>query len=242
MRVLGSPGGMHSLVENECEEALDAVCTEEARLGEGVMFEFTPPEWAENPFGELDNGPFEPEDDSDSSIEELPPSPPPRDGSLEEEAQDRKGELRGENSPKFVPFDQVADYDYIDLAAAEEQPDPVIEYEYIDLAAEENKDERRGAVWSSIKGPVYRPRQRPKPRQKPRLTQMSRPGAGTGGIIRKPTRQNIAQILKTQGVENIKLVDKVTPGAQKINIKYQGGSETLQTSTGVRKPYRPLWI
>ena len=35
------------------QRQMDAVRAEEARLGDGLMFEFTPPEWAENPFGEV---------------------------------------------------------------------------------------------------------------------------------------------------------------------------------------------
>ena len=150
-------------------EAMEAVHTEEARLGEGLMFEYTPPDWAENPFGELDDGPFEPEDDS--SIEEIPPNPPPRGNSLEEEAQDSEEEEGDRSPPQFVPFDQVANYNYINLAAADDQPDLFVKSEYVDLAAEEDEPRerrRRGAAWSSVKGPVFRPHPKPRPRPRPR--------------------------------------------------------------------------
>ena len=172
------------------QEQMDAVRAEEARLGAGLMFEFTLPEWAENPFGKLDDGPFNPGEDfnSDTFIEEVPPGLPWGDDDLEEElgeeAQDREGEGGGENPPPFVPFDQIVEYDYVDLAAdKEEQADSVIEHEYIDLAEEE--DEPRQREKRGLRGPVYRPRQRPRPR--PRPVQGPRRGTSTGGRIHHPT-------------------------------------------------------
>ena len=84
---------------------------------------------------------------------------------------------------------------------------------------------------------MFRPR--PKPRPRPRPGQGPRRGTGIGRPILRPTKQNIAQVLKTQGVDNIKVVDKLPAGPQKINIKFKGpdtsqtsypGSQTLQTS------------
>ena len=170
------------------QEQMDAVRAEEARLGAGLMFEFTPPEWAENPFCELDDGPFNPGKDSDSFIEEVPPCLPWGDDDseeqLEEEAQDREGGGGGKYPPPFVPFDQIVEYDYVNLAAdEEEQADPIIEHEYIDLAEEE--DEPRQREKRGLRGPVYHPRQRPRPR--PRPAQGPRRGTSTSGHIRHPT-------------------------------------------------------
>ena len=112
------------------------------------MFEFTPPEWAENPFGERDHDPFglgESSSDSDSFIEEVvPPLPREEEDVLEEvlggEVQDREGEGGGEDPQQFVPFDEIADYDYIDLAAEEdeEQAAPANDDEFVDWIGEEN--------------------------------------------------------------------------------------------------------
>ena len=61
------------------QRQLDVVRAKEALLGDGLMFEFVPPEWAENPFGEEDFDPFglgESSSDSDSFIEEVAPPLP----------------------------------------------------------------------------------------------------------------------------------------------------------------------
>ena len=76
-------------------------------------------------------------------------------------------------------------------------------------------EERRGDLEVLCSVPDQLPRPRPRPGQGPRR------GTGIGRPIRRPTRQNIAQVLKSQGVDNIKVVDKIPAGAQKINIKVQ---------------------
>ena len=209
------------------------------------MFEFVPPEWAENPFGEENHDPFglgESSSDSDSFIEEVaPPLPMIDEDVLEEvlggEVPDREGEGGGEDPPQFVPFDEIADYDYVDLAAEEEeeQAAPANDDGFIDWIEGEDEPcqrERRG-----LKGPVFRPR--PKPRLRPRPGQGPRRGTGIGKPIIRPTKQTSLKFLKTQGVDKIKVVDKLPAGAQKINIRYKGsdtsqtsyrGSQTLQTS------------
>ena len=227
------------------QRQLGVVQAEQALLGEGLIFEFTPPEWAENPFGERDHDPFglaESSSDSDNSFLDAPedrrPAPAAPLPEIEDEVLE---EVLGEDVPDrvgeaFVPFDQVADFDYIDLAAeedAEQQaPAPAKGDEFEEWQDAPQKRKKRG-----LKGPVFRPR--PKPRPRPRPGQGPRKGTGIGRPIIRPTKQNIAQVLKTQGVDKIKVVDKLPAGAQKINIRYKGsdtsqtsyrGSQTLQTS------------
>ena len=58
------------------QRQLGIVRAKEALLGDGLMFEFVPPEWAENPFGEENHDPFNLGDsssDSDSFIQEVAP-------------------------------------------------------------------------------------------------------------------------------------------------------------------------
>ena len=197
------------------QRQLGIVRAKEVLLGDGLMFEFVPPEWAENPFGEENHDPFNLGDsssDSDSFIQEVaPPLPWIGEDVLEEvlgeEAPDCVGEGGGEDPPQFVPFDKIADYDYVNLAAEEEE----------DQAAPANGDgfderfegedvprrrEKRG-----LKSPIFRPR--PKPRPRPRPGQWPRKGTGIGRPIILPTKQNVAQVLKTQGVDKIKVVDKI---------------------------------
>ena len=97
--------------------------------------------------------------------------------------QDREGEGGGENPPQFVPFDQIVDYDYVDLAAEEEEPaEPSNDQEYIGLAEEEDEPRRRER--RGLRGPVFRPR--PKPRPRPRPGQGPRRGTGIGGLFVAP--------------------------------------------------------
>ena len=226
------------------QRQLDVVHAEEALLGDRLMFEFVPPEWAENPFGEEDFDPFglgESSSDSDSFIEEVaPPLPILGEDVLEEvlgEVPDRAGEGGGEIPPGFIPFDEVADFDSIDLAAEEDEElaAPAEEDGFRDWVEGEDGPHQRGK--RGLKGPVFCPR--PKPRPRPRPGQGPSRGKGIGRPIIRPTRQNIAQVLKTQGLDKIKVVDKIPAGAQKINIRYKGsdtsqtsywGSQTLQTS------------
>ena len=136
----------------------------------------------------------------------------------------------------FVSFDQVVDYYYVDLAA-EEDAERQAAAPANDDGFEEWQDAPQRWRKRGLKGPVFRPCPRPRPR--PRPGQGPRRGTGIGRPIIRPTKQNIAQVLKTQGVDKIKVVDKLPAGAQKINIKYKGsdtsqtsyrGSQTLQTS------------
>ena len=223
---------------------LGVVRAEEALLGDRLRFEFTPPEWAENPFGERDHDPFGLADSSSDSDNSFLDAPEPRQAPaapLPEIDDEILEEVLGEDVPDrvgeaFVPFDQVADYDYVDLAAEEDAEEqaaaPANGDEFEEWQDAPPRREKRG-----LKGPVFRPR--PKPRPRPRPGQGPWRGAGIGRPIIRPTRQNIAQVLKTQGVDKIKVVDKLPAGAQKINIRYKGsdtsqtsyrGSQTLQTS------------
>ena len=107
---------------------LEVVRAEQALLEDRLIFEFTPPEWAENPFGERDHDPFglaDSSSNSEDSFRDAPehrpapaaPLPEIEDEVLEEvlggDVPDRVGEA-------FVPFDQVVDYDYVNLAAEED--------------------------------------------------------------------------------------------------------------------------
>ena len=108
---------------------LEIVHAEEALLGDRLMFEFTPPQWAENPFGERDHDPFglgDSSSDSEDSFRDAPAEPLPE---IEDEVLEEVlgGEVPDHVGEGFVPFDQVVDYDYVDLAAeedAEEQAAP----------------------------------------------------------------------------------------------------------------------
>ena len=213
------------------QRQLDVVRAEEALLGDGLMFEFVPPEWAENPFGEENFDPFglgESSSDSDSFIEEVAPLLPEiGEDVLEEvlgEVPDRVGEGGGENPPQFLPFDEVADFDYVDLVA-EEDAEPAAPAEddgFRNWVEGEDAPRPRRRGKRGLKGPVFRPRSKPRPR--PRPGQGPSRGTGIGRPIIRPTRQNIAQVLRTQGVDKIKIVDKIPAGSQKINIRYKGSS------------------
>ena len=149
-------------------------------------------------FGEENFDPFglgESSSDSDSFIEEVaPPLPEIGEDVLEEvlgeEAPDHAGEGGGENPPQFVPFDELAEYDYFDLAAEEEAEEaaPANDDGFNDWFEGEDAPQRRGK--RGLKGPVFRPR--PKPRPRPRPGQGPRRGTGIGKPIIGPTKQNIA--------------------------------------------------
>ena len=115
---------------------LEVVRAEEALLGDRLIFEFTPPEWAENPFGERDHDPFglaDSSSDSDDSFRDAPEHRPAPAAPLPEIEDEVLEEVLGGDVPDqvgeaFVPFDQVVDYDYVDLAAEKmlknKQPPP----------------------------------------------------------------------------------------------------------------------
>ena len=211
---------------------LEVVRAEEALLGDRRIFEFTPPEWAENPFGERDHDPFglaDSSSDSENSFRDATEHRPAPAAPLPEIEDEVLEEVLGEDVPDrvgeaFVPLDQVVDYDYVDLAAEEDAEEqaaaPANNDEFEEWQDAPQRRKKRG-----LKGPVFRPRPRPRPRP----GQGPRKGTGIGRPIIRPTKQNIAQVLKTQGVDKIKVVDKLPAGAQKINIRYKG-SDTSQTS------------
>ena len=47
-------------------------------------------------------------------------------------------------------------------------------------------------------------------------------GTGIGRPVIRPTKQNIAQVLKTQGVDKIKVVDKITRRSSENQYQIQG--------------------